>query len=84
MHGNFLFSCMETSYFHACKFHIFIHENEIFMHENEMFINKKNENFARGMIFSPQRFSWVVELYTTSCMEFSPMEILGQDFHYHA
>ena len=30
MHGNFIFSCMEFSYFHAWKSHIFMHGNLIF------------------------------------------------------
>ena len=41
-------------------------ENFLFIHENE--------NFAPGMILSPQKCSWVVGLYTTSCTEFSTNE----------
>ena len=51
-----------------------MHENDISMHEN----------FAPGMIYSPQKCPWVVVLYTTSCTEFSPMKIFRQDFHFHA
>ena len=61
-----------------------MHKNEIFMilscmYENDTFMHE-NENFDPGMIFSPQKFPWVVELYTTSCMTFSPMNSLGKIF----
>ena len=39
-------SCMKISYFHAWKFHIFMHENYISMHENE--------NVAPDTIFLPK------------------------------
>ena len=44
----------------------------------------ENENFAPGMIFLPQKLSWVVWLYTTSCMEFSPRITYRQNFHFLA
>ena len=31
MHGNFIFSCIEISYFHAWKFHIFMLGNVLFL-----------------------------------------------------
>ena len=40
--------------------------------------------FRPGMIFTPQKSSWVVGLYTTLCMEFSPMNIFGQNVHFQA
>ena len=40
------------------------HEN--FMHQNEI--------FAPGMIFSPQKLSWVIRMYTHSYMEFFTQE----------
>ena len=69
--------------FHARKFHIFVHENEIFMHESDISMHE-NENVAPGMIFSPQKCSWAVGLYTNSCMEFTLMKIFVQNFHFHA
>ena len=51
-----------------------MHENDISMHENE--------NRARGTIFSPKKFSWVVGLYTTALMECSPMQLLGNFFYF--
>ena len=65
------FSCMEISYFH---------ENDNFMHENDISMYK---TFAPGMIFSPQKCSWEVELYTTVFMEYSPMKTFGQNFNFH-
>ena len=80
---------MEVSYFHARTFHIFMHENGIFMHENE--------SFAPGTIFPHQKVSWVVGMYTNSCMEcrfssiflFSCMKIsfrciYAWTYHFHA
>ena len=60
---------------------ISMHENDISMHENDI---SMHENFAPGMIYSSQKCPWVIELYTTSCMEFSPMKICRQNFHFHA
>ena len=44
----------------ACMKKEIIHKIDIFMHQNQ--------NFAPGMIFSPQICSLVGELYTTACM----------------
>ena len=69
MHKNFIFT-------HGYIYHIFMHENDFSTHENE--------NFAPCIIFSHQIISWVVGLYITSCMEFSPVKTLGQNLHFHA
>ena len=48
--------------------------HEILMHEMIL------ENLAPAMIFSPQEISWVVRLYTTLCMELSPMRIFWPEY----
>ena len=59
-------------------------KNERFMHVNDMSMHEK-ENFVSRIIFSHRKMSWVVGLYTTSCMESSPMKTyLGQQFYVHA
>ena len=42
----------------------FMLENEISIHENDIFMHE-NETFAPGIVFSPQKVSWVIGLYTT-------------------
>ena len=69
------FLCIKIWNFHACN-DIFMHERDISMYENKSFIS--------GMIFLPQRFSWVIWLCTILCTEISPMKTLGQSFHFHA
>ena len=47
---------------------------------------QENESFATGVIFHPpplKKNSWVIGLYTISCMEFSLMNIFGQNVHFH-
>ena len=55
-----------------------MHSNLVKYHVHE------NKDFAPGIIISPQKFSWLIMLYTTSCLEFSPMNILGQNFYFQA
>ena len=57
-----------------------MHENEIFLHENDISMHE-NRDFALGMIFSPLKCSWVVGLYKTICMDFSPiLFFVGKNF----
>ena len=49
-----------------------MHENGISMH--------LNEDLDPGMIFLAPDFLWVFWLYTISCMDLSPMTILGKTF----
>ena len=60
-------SCMKKSWNEKC-----MHENNISMHEHEKFVP--------GTIFPRQNFSWEIGLYTTPCIEFSSMKVLGNIF----
>ena len=60
LHGN---SIHEKIIFMQRNFSIFMHKNEIFMHEN--ISSYENETFSPGMLYLPQKCSWVVGLYRT-------------------
>ena len=63
-------SCME----------IFKHENDIFMHKNDISMHKNDISMHENEI----KFSSDIGLYTISCMEFSSVKTLRQNFHFHA
>ena len=63
MHENMKYPCMKMPF--SC------------MKINDISI-PENEKIMIAMIFMLQKFSWVIRLYATSSMEFSPMKIFGK------